>query len=314
MNRSNSFPLPFRSLRVISGGHEGSYILGSMFTAAYSDKAQRLIASCEKIGLRYVVHEVPTVHRSLSGKGSEDLSYTKANFIWHLIAAHKKPVLYLDADCELRSQPHLIDELVEARCDFAIHNGIADEITDQFYPIALSLAPGEPPILNRFYRCVRHAGVQSNAQLLATGLVQFYRNSLPARTLLRRWHQAIANFSSWDEDMCLGFVFNNLSRRDWLTWRLKVHWLPKAYARVAWWIYVEPVINHPDMPSGKPSYVSKNAKDPKGRKRHYRTLMKRVDRRLFPQGSIIDTEECMVCEIVDGRVVPVAPTNMRFWR
>ena len=45
------FPLPFKSLRTISGGKEGLFVIGAMFTAAYSNKTERLAASCEKFGL-----------------------------------------------------------------------------------------------------------------------------------------------------------------------------------------------------------------------------------------------------------------------
>jgi hypothetical protein len=34
------FPLPFKSLRIISGGKEGLYVIGAMFTAPYSNKAE----------------------------------------------------------------------------------------------------------------------------------------------------------------------------------------------------------------------------------------------------------------------------------
>jgi hypothetical protein len=58
------FRHPFRSLHTINGGKEGLYVIGAMFTAAYSKKAERLAASCEKFGLPYVTHEVPAVHLS----------------------------------------------------------------------------------------------------------------------------------------------------------------------------------------------------------------------------------------------------------
>lgn len=132
-----------------------------------------------------MIHEVPAVHRSISYRGTDDLSYTKANFIRHLFAAHKKPVLYLDSDCEFASQPDLIDELVRSGCDFAIHNGCAEEYTDRFDPIELSLRADEPPIRNRFYRCSGYLGWYSNSQLMCCGLVQFYANSLAAERSCR---------------------------------------------------------------------------------------------------------------------------------
>jgi len=76
-----------------------------MFTAAYRGQAERLAASCSKFGLPYEIHEVPTGTPVHSPHGSEDLSFTKANFIHHLLAVHSKPVLYLDADANSSPGP-----------------------------------------------------------------------------------------------------------------------------------------------------------------------------------------------------------------
>lgn len=178
---SRTFPLPFKSLRSISGGKQASYVIGAMFTAGYSEKAERLASSCERFALPYVIHEVPTVHRSISRRGTDDLSYTKANFIRQLLATHRKPVLYLDADCEFVSRPDLIDELVRSGCDFAIYNGCAEEYTDRFVPIELRLGADEPPIRNRFFRWSGHVGWYSTSQLMCCGLVQFMQ--IPSRRM-----------------------------------------------------------------------------------------------------------------------------------
>lgn len=132
MRRAAQFPLPFKSNRSLTGGRGGAYLVGSMFTASYSQKAARLAASCEKFGLSFEIHEVPTIHRSISPAGTDDLSYTKPNFIRHLIASHRKPVLYVDADCEFVADPVAISCLVDERCDFAVYNWCADDCTDQF--------------------------------------------------------------------------------------------------------------------------------------------------------------------------------------
>jgi chitin disaccharide deacetylase len=302
----------FKSLRTIRGGKDGSYVIGAMFTAPYSDKAERLAASCEKFGLQYVIHEVPTVHRSISNRGTEDLSYTKANFIRHLLAAHEKPVLYLDVDCEFVSQPDLIEELVSSGCDFAIYNTLAEEYeADRFFPIEVSPRPAEPPIRNRFYRWSGFVPWYANNQLICCGLVQFYRNSLAARELLSRWHKTIATFLGCADDACLDFVFNNLRRRSWLYWLLKVRWLPKPYARISWWIYAKPVINNPHLPGGGNDF--REIADSKGRKRFYPSRMKLKTATLFPRDCIIDTEQHMVCRLVDGQLVPVEPIDQSFW-
>jgi hypothetical protein len=314
MNRVTKFPIPMKSLRIVTGEKVGSYVIAAMFTASYSQKANRLIASCENLGLPYVVHEVPTVHRSISIRGTDDLSYTKANFIRHQLEAHKKPILYVDADCEFVSQPVLIDQLVKSDCDFAIHNGFASERTERFVPIELSLTPDEPPVRNRFYRFAGGERWYSKAQLVCSGAVQFYANSLSARALLLRWHGTIAAFTPGRaDDSCLDFTFNNLSRRSWLSWLLKVHWLPKGYARYPMWIYAKPIINHPDWPS--PSYFnSLKGEDPKGRKRFYPSLMEPRDPfSRFPPDCIIDTEQQVVCKLVDGQLVPIEPLDQSFW-
>ena len=307
------FPIPFKSLSRMSGGQPRSYVIGAMFTAPYLDKARRLAASCEKFELPYVIHEVPSVHSSISYKGSDDLCYTKANFIRHLLATYKKPVLYVDADCEFMSSPDLVDELLRSGCDFAIHNGCAEEYTDRFAPIALSPVAGEPPVKNRFYRCTGYLGLYSRSQLMCCGCVQFYANTIAARTLLSRWHRTIASFPGRGDDPCLDFVFNNLTRRQWLSWVLRVHWLPKAYARIAWWIYIRPVINHPDRPRADPRANTEVFDDAKGRKRYYPARMQRTNALLFPRDCIIDTARNMVCKMVDNELVAVEPTDLDFW-
>src|SRR3954471_6484449 len=104
-----SAPLLFKSFNVMSGTDQGRYVIGTMFTEPYREKACRLAASCQRLGLPYQFHEVPFVHNSMSVKGGGDLSYTKANFVRHLLDTHKRPVLYVDADCEIMSPPVLVD-------------------------------------------------------------------------------------------------------------------------------------------------------------------------------------------------------------
>jgi hypothetical protein len=309
---ASNFPLPFKSLRTITGCADGAYVIGAMFTAAYADKAERLAASCEKFKLPYVLYEVPTVHYSISRRGTDDLSYTKPNFIRHLLAAHKKPVLYLDADCEFVSQPELIDELAKSCCDFAIYNWYADEYTDSFVPIGLRLSPDEAPIRKRFYRFAGSVDWYTNSQLNCSGLVQFYRNSVAAHALLSRWHHTIASFPDCEDDRALSFTFNNIAKYSWLRWLLNVRWLPKSYARISTWIYAEPIINHADSPAGPSGF--REIRDAKGRKFSYHSLMEwRKPALLFPRDCIIDTEQRMVCKLVDGQLIPIEPTDQTFW-
>ena len=207
------FPLPFEFQRsVLRGDKNAPYIICAMFTEDYAHKAERLAASCEKFGLPCILYQVPKVHRSISVRGADDLSYTKPNFIYNLLLVHAKPVLYVDADCELASYPELIGRLVESGSDFAIYNWFADDHTDKLVPV--SIAGGDGPTGNRFYRVVGgFRAAYSKKQLSCSGCTQFYRNSVPARGLLKRWQYAIAAFPGSADDHCLDFAFNNLSRR-----------------------------------------------------------------------------------------------------
>jgi hypothetical protein len=303
------FPLPFPSLGARRGQGNAPYIVGAMFTANYADKAARLAASCEKFSLPYDLHEVPTVHRSMSAKGSDDLRFTKANFIHHLLRTHDKPVVYLDADCEFVAEPHLLKELARSRCDFAIYNWLADKYTDRFHPLQGDGVANTP---HRYFRYTGSIDRYSTGQLIAAGLTQFYGNSMAARALLARWHRTVAAFPGCGDDNCLNYTYNNLSKWDWLYWLLKKRWLPKPYARVMYWIYAEPVINHPQILSPNSDFVP--IRCPRGRKEIYRSMTETIDvPLLFPRDCIIDTKEGMLCKLVEGSLIPIEKTPHKFW-
>jgi hypothetical protein len=295
----------------MNGEGNAPYIVCAMFTASYAEKANRLAASCAKFSLPYELHEVPTVHRSMSTRGCDDLGFTKANFVHHLLSTHKRPVLYLDADVEFTAQPDLITELVRDRCDFAIYNWLADQYTDRFYPIDHKL--GDPrPARARFFRYTGTVDSYSTTQLFCSGATQFYGNSRAARALLSSWHQTLPAFPGSVDDHCLDFTYNNLIKRSWLSWSLKSQWLPKAYARYAFWIYAEPIINHRDFPASVSDFIP--IKDPGGRRRYYQSQMeKKKPDYLLPRDCIIDTQEHMLCKLVDGKLVPIGKTPHQFW-
>lgn len=303
--------MPFASTRVIRGAGDAPYIVGAMFTADYGEKAKRLISSCEKFGQPFEIHETPTVHRSVSVSGGDDLRFTKANFIGNLMREHDKPVLYLDADCEFMDKPNLICDLVKSGCDFAIYNWLADDYTDRFVPFI----SGHDDELDKPYRYFKYHGsvdLHSTKQLIGAGWSQFYRNSFAATALLARWHQSVAEFNGCADDDCLDFTFNNLRRSDWLTWVLKYRWLPKEYSRGMFWIYAKPVINHPDIPAPTSRFPA--IKCARGRKRLYRSLVeKRRGQLLFPREAIIDTATATICKLIDGQIVPIQKTDQQFW-
>jgi hypothetical protein len=304
MKNANCFSVPFESLRTVSGGRVGSYVIGAMFSAEYRAQAERLAASCEKFGCQYELHEVPAVHNSISDHGTENLAYTKPNFIRHLLVRHWKPVLYVDADCEFLSQPDLIDELVKSRRDFAIYNHCADKFNARFKPIELG---GDA---TRFYQLYGSIDWYSNDQLVCSGLVQFYGYSIAARALLNAWHRTIATHKGCADDEALDFTFNNLAKYSLQRLLLRVYWLPKRYARVAYWIYVNPVINHAEFPSDG----TFNPINHPVRKRFYsRKAQRRYGAGTLPRNCIIDTQQGLICKLVDGLPVSIGETKGSFW-
>jgi Nucleotide-diphospho-sugar transferase len=310
---SQIFPLPFNSVRQISGGREGRYVVGAMFTASHAEKAERLAASCERFGLQYAIHEVQVIHRSIYILGADDLAYTKANFIHHLLVTHGKPVLYLDADCEFVAEPELISELVRSDCDFAIYNWLADEYTDAFIPIELGVGPDGPPLKNRFFRYCRSVNWFTTSQLICSGCVQFYRNLELARQLLSEWYRTIAMFPGTADDSCLNFAFNN--RAPPLS-ALNVRWLPKAYARISWWIYEKPVINHEEIPQIGAKLKFRNFDDiDTGERRIWypsAAELKSITGPL-PRDCIIDAERGVFGKIVGDQLVTIGITDQTFW-
>jgi hypothetical protein len=308
MSSPDTFPLPFRSLSTLSGGKERGYILAALFTPEFTGKARHLAASCEVFGVPYVMHEIAAVHTSIHSQGSADPSFTKANFIHHVLNQHNKPVLYVDADCEFLDEPKLLNDLVASGCDFAIYNWFADEHTDAFAPVEISLS-GKPPIRDRFYTYTHSVEFFAPDQLMCSGLVQYYGNSESARMLLREWQRTIVAFSGCSDDSCLDFTFNNLGTRKL---SVRIRWLPKAYARISWWIYAKPVINNAYGTDDQNIFIP--VKDSAGRQRFYLDrVQKRNEVRLFPRDCIIDTEQRVILRLVNNEFVVVSPTDQNFW-
>ena len=102
-----------------------------------------------------------------------------------------------------------------------------------------------------------------NSQLICSGAVQYCASTESSRNLLEYWQNIIEYNNGAADDYCLDFAFNNFNS----THKLNYYWLPKAYARYAWWIFDEPVIDHPQIPNTSTKW--KEATDLIGRKRFY---------------------------------------------
>lgn len=226
-------------------GNQG-YLVAAMYTPAYTDKAARLAASLRSLGLAHALFEVPQVHRSISTSGSDDPAFAKPAFIRALLDRYQQPVVYVDADVVFRAPPVRLASIAAAGRDFAIYNWLADEHTDAFQVITESPGTPPPPFHEAVYLGFSHGIFQfGTEQLICSGLTQLYGNTSGARALLDAWARVISAHPGSADDHCLDFAFNN----DLAGCRLATVWLDKAYARIPWWIYVRPIIDHPDTPS-----------------------------------------------------------------
>jgi hypothetical protein len=312
---STNFPLAFSYKRIydqqLGTLKTAPFVVCAMLTDGFYDYADRLIRSCKLHNLQYVLYEVPTVHQSISPKGTADPSFTKANFIHFLLETHQKPVLYVDVDCLIVDYPNIFEEYIRNKYDFAIYNWLADEHTECYIPVDIEGTNGNETrvIRNRFYKFSHSIDYYSAEQLICSGAVQFYNNTNEARILLREWQNVIAQHPNTADDVCLDYTFNNFILGNL---PLKAGWLTKAYIRYAWWIYVRPIINHPDIP--RAGGVFQPIPEVQGRKRFYpeRAQPKNVDY-YFPRDCLIDTKSMVLLKVQNGQLVRWRPLDRKLW-
>ena len=223
--------------------------------------------------------------------------------------------MYVDCDCVLRTDPKRISALVAEGCDFAVYNWLADEHTDAFQPLDIpnSAVPARGDRA-RFYRYTHSFDWFAPDQLLCSGAVQFYSNSDAARDLLMAWSTTIDECPGVPDDYCLAYAFN-FKRSPTRCFRSA--WLDKSYVRYLFWIYVRPIIDHPQFPSDRDKNEPKIS-DFTGKRSPWKSDHAEIrrDGRLFPRNAVIDIEERLILRTRDsGRgdgqleLVPYAPLH-----
>ena len=262
----------------------------AMFTSDYQTRAERLAASLDAVGLSYAIFEAPSVHRSISDKGGDDLTYAKPAFIAHALRLLGRPVVYVDCDFVFRAKPLLFDALTQEGVDFAIYNWLADSDNDAWRPV-----PGQPIGQPRYWRFFFRMNAVSQDQLVCSGGVQFWRDTPVAFDLLRDWEAALVAFPQAPDDHCLDYAFNRgASAR-----AAQVRWLPKDHVRIGFWVHVQPVIDHADLPGQGGGGLALERVDKT-------KLSPRPDGDMsFPRDAIIDAQDkILLLPGPDGRHVP----------
>jgi len=226
-------------VREIDDNNSVPYIIFFAATASHSESSSRLTASIKKFGLPFISVEIPTIHRSVSPRGTDDPTYCKANLISAVMADLKRPILYLDADIIVEARPFLIDYLCAEDYDFGIFNWLTLP-TNQAYKPTGSSASGVT-----VFRFSHAVDAISRTQLVCSGAVQYWGCSDVSIELLSHWRDCVIANPGCPDDHSLDYAFNNLPFAD----KLKTYWLPRAYIRYAWWVFDKPVLNHPDYPN-----------------------------------------------------------------
>jgi hypothetical protein len=309
------FPLefPFRSVFAerLDGLADAPFLVAGMLTRNYEDKAKRLVDSCRRFHLSHIVYEVPTVHHSISQKGNDDLRFTKENLIRFLLDKFGKPVLYLDVDVYFSHYPEAVEEIARSGYEFAIYNWLADHHTEAYRPIEVNTGTKALSGIHRdrFYVFSHSVDYFAEDQLVCSGAVQFYGNTVPTRSLLSLWQQAVARYERAGDDHCLDFVYNNYPSN---VPKPRAIWLDKSYVRYGFWIHVRPIINHPVVAYADRSF--RPIEDPAGQKRYYpeRAQLLNVEY-VFPQNCIIDVERKLLARVEAGRLVPFAKFDRPLW-
>lgn len=260
----------------------------AMFTPDYRARAERLAASLEAFGLSYAIFEVPHVHRSISNKGGDDLTYAKPALIAHVLRLLGRPIVYVDCDFVFRAKPILFDALAEEGIDFAIYNWLSDSDNDAWKPVPGQRQP-------RYWRFFFRMNAVSQDQLVCSGGVQFWRDSPAAFDLLRDWEAALVAFPQAQDDHCLDYAFN----RGASAGAARARWLPKDHVRIGFWIHVQPVIDHADLPGQGGGGLALERVDKT-------KLRPRPDEDMsFPRDAVIDAKDkVLLLPGPDGRHVP----------
>ena len=226
------------------------FLIVSFFTQNYKDKADRLINSLNNFNLNYKIFEVPTIHYSKSDKGSNDINYCMPKLIIDMLKQFKVPIIFLDCDLVVMKEPKLFYSLKEKNIDFAIYNWLEDSENDGYLPIKLKINSERGEIEKTYYINSVNVKLLNNPnkerQLFSSGGVAYFSESNSSINVLNEWLENIIKYPKAPDDQLLDHTFNYSST---VRKNLKVEWLDKSYCRVFWWIFSQPIIDHPGQMS-----------------------------------------------------------------
>lgn len=287
----------------LSGASNGPLII-SMCTPDYIRVALRLCESINKnTEFDFIVFETPTVHKSITPKGSSFLEYSKPSLIAYCLEKYGRSVVYLDSDVIIEQTPLLLNDLFAQNFDFSIYNWLSGEENHCYVPI-------NDIQTETLYHFSHKINKSCPNQLICSGAVQFWAPTEKAHTLLNYWFDFIELEPNFTDDIALDFAFNN--NTDKLA-GMRCLWLPKSYARYAWWIFDKPIINHPYLPNkSNKSIIYSEARD---QLRYYQEFFTEMQMPApIADDELIDIKTKIIYKIISNELVATGYFKNEIWK
>ena len=218
------------------------FLIISFFTKNLEEKAKRLIASLDFLKLNYKIYKIPEIHTTSNLKGSVNSEYSLPKFILNVIEKYNMPILFVDADMVFHQYPVEIINF-KKKIDFAAYNWFFDRNNAGYFPLPIKNLEQFQYLKERFYIYSHSVDYLSSSQLFSSSPVLFFSNSLNSKELLLDWLNNIKVYNNCVIDKLLDYTFNITFK---FKQKLNTYWLDKSYCRFKFFIFSNPIINHPD--------------------------------------------------------------------
>ena len=280
------------------------FLIISFFTKNLEEKAKRLIASLDCLKLNYKIFEIPEIHTTSNLKGSANSYYSLPKFILNVIEIYDTPILFVDADMVFHQHPVEIINF-KKKIDFAAYNWFFDRNNAGYFPLPIKNLEEFTNLEKRFYIYSHSVDYFSQNQLFCSSPVLFFSNSLSSKKLLLDWLNNVKVYPDYVIDKLLDYTFNITFK---FKQKLNTYWLDKSYCRFKFFIFSNPIINHPDQLTNRVN-TSHGLGDIGGNMRwDFKELVQR-DSIKFPKEYFIDVKNKAFFKLVDKKLVFIEKFN-----
>ena len=191
--------------------------------------------------------------------------------------------------------------------DFAIYNWLEDSDNDGYLPIKLKINTEKGEIEKTYF--INNVNVKllndpkKESQLFSNGGIAYFSNNNTTINLLNQWLNNITRYPKAPDDQLLDYTFNYSSN---VRNNLTVQWLDKSYCRIYWWIFSDPVINHPGHTAHR---IHDNFYEITKKERFKIENTIRRSKSRVSKEFIIDADEKKILKINNGKIYFVKKFN-----